>query len=307
MRNREQSQINRRTVLGSSLALGFGVPRGTFSQTTPASPTTDDQYAHPEMLIDVAWLASRLDDPSVLLVGFIFDAGHIPGSVQIDWPALEVTDTTDDSLAAWQEEVERLMTGLGIARDVTVVVYDEGSLFAARLWWVLHYLGHGDVRVLNGGLAAWREAGIEVEVNGPEPPTAADVPYRGVVQPDAIAQVVEVEASLGDDGVAIVDARTADEYTEGHTPGAVNINFPLNALPDAPKFWKPASELRELYEAAGVTPDRHVIPYCSTGVRSAVTYFSLRLIGYENVSLFTGSWAEWSSRPDLPVTTGNEP
>jgi len=312
MHRHVRSRFTRRAIFGAGLGLGLGAPHTTFGQATPgASPVAGDDYAHPEMLVDIPWLEANGDDPPVILVGFMpaddFAQGFIPNSVQIDWPDLEVTDTTNDSLAAWQVEVERKLTNLGISRESTVVAYDEGSLFAARMWWVLHYLGHTDVRVLDGGLPAWQAAGHELEVDAPEPPNPADVPYRGDAQPDVIAQVAEVEVGLDDDGVVIVDARTADEYAEGHIPGAVNVNYPLNALPEPPKFWKPAGELKRLYGDAGVTTEKHVIPYCSTGVRSAVTCFSLRLIGHENVSLFTGSWAEWTSYPELPITTGDMP
>lgn len=107
--------------------------------------------------------------------------------------------------------------------------------------------------------------------------------------------------------VVVLDVRPELEYAAGHIPGAVHVEFTTNALPDAPKFWKPAAELRALYEAAGVTPDQRVIPYCTTGVRSAVTYFTLGLLGYDDVALFTGSWAEWSAHPELPKATGTAP
>ncbi|MGI8964026.1 MAG: sulfurtransferase [Thermomicrobiales bacterium] len=312
MRRQGRSRFSRRQMLGASLAMGFSGLHVTFAQSIPgASPTADDAYALPEMLADVDWLETHVDDPDMVVVALTpreeFERGHIPGSRQIDWPALEATDTTDDSLAAWRGDVERTITELNITPAMTVVAYDEGTLFAARLWWVLHYLGHDDVRVLNGGLPAWQAAGNEVEIGSGGTDFPATEPYVGDPRPDVIAQVDEVVDSLDDPDVAIVDARTADEYAEGHVPGAVNVNFPLNALPEAPRFWKPAGELRAMYEEAGVTPDKHVIPYCSTGVRSAVTYFTLRLIGYARVSLFTGSWAEWTSYPDLPVTTGDQP
>ncbi|MDQ3657649.1 MAG: sulfurtransferase [Chloroflexota bacterium] len=311
MNRHHPHRSTRRAVLGTGLALGLGGGRAVHAQATPgASPVADTGYARPEMLVDAIWLCDQLDDPSVLAVGLMpagtFADGAIPGSMQIDWPDLEVTDTSDDSLAAWQATVEDHLTRLGLTRDRTVVAYDEGTLFAARLWWVLHYLGHERVHVLNGGLPAWIEAGYEVATGQPAL-VAADEPYVGAAQPDALAQVPEVEAAIGDADTVIVDARTPDEYAAGHVPGAVNINYPLNAEPDAPKFWKPAGDLKRLYGEAGVTPDRWVIPYCSTGVRSAVTSFTLWLIGYDDVSLFTGSWAEWTLDPERPVTTGDAP
>ncbi len=122
-----------------------------------------------------------------------------------------------------------------------------------------------------------------------------------------LAPLADVEAALGREDVVFVDARTPDEYAAGHLPGAVNVNYPLNAEPEAPRFWKSTEALSALYAAVGVTPDKRIIPYCSTGVRSAVTWFTLRMIGFPDVALFTGSWAEWSAHPELPVTTGPQP
>jgi len=313
MSRNEAHRATRRTVLGAGLTLGLtrGVRRDVVAQATPgASPPPGAEYARPELLVDVDWVRERRDDPSVLVVGLMpaetFAQGAIPGSVQIDWPDLEVTDASDDSLAAWRATVEERLTGLGLTRERTVVTYDEGTLFAARLWWVLHYLGHERVHVLNGGLPAWVAAGHEVAAGDPSP-VAAEGQYVGDPRPEVLAQVPEVEAAIDDGETVIIDARTPDEYAAGHIPGAVNVNYPLNAEPEAPRYWKPASELKRLYGEAGVTPDRPVIPYCSTGVRSAVTWFTLHLMGYDDVALFTGSWAEWSLDPARPVTTGDAP
>lgn len=314
MNRHDPYRSTRRTVLGAGLILGAGLTRtglATPADSTPvASPVAGEGYARPEMLVDANWVKDRLNDPSVLLVGLmsagIFAEGAIPGSVQIDWPDLEVTDTSDASLAEWRAAVEARLTDLGLTRERTVVAYDDGTLFAARVWWVLHYLGHERVHVLDGGLPAWIAAGNETVMDAPEP-APADGPYVSMVRSEALAQVVETETAIGDANTVIVDARTPDEYAAGHVPGAVNLNFPLNAEPEAPKFWKPADALRQLYAEAGVTPDWRVIPYCSTGVRSAVTFFSLRLIGHDDVSLFTGSWEEWILDPERPVTTGDAP
>ena len=108
--------------------------------------------------------------------------------------------------------------------------------------------------------------------------------------------------------MVFVDARRfEDEYALSHIPGAINVPFMANAEAEGPKRWKSAAELRAMYEDAGVTADRPVIAYCATGVRSAVTYFTLRQLGYEDVAVFTGSFAEWSSDPSRPVTAGPTP
>ncbi len=310
----DNCRSTRRAVLGTGIILGLASARTSVSAQAIASPEASPDagtgYARPEMLVDTGWLRDHLDDPMLRVVALMpaetFGQGAIPGSVQIDWPDLEVTDTSDALLAEWQVAIEERLTTLGLTREQRIVVYDEGTLFAARLWWVLHYLGHDGMHVLNGGLPAWTAAGNDVSTDNPTPIASAD-PYQSTVQPDALAQVLDVEAAIDDPDTMIVDARTPDEYAAGHIPGAVNVNYPLNAEPETPKFWKPAEDLKRLYAEAGVTPERRVIPYCSTGVRSAVTWFTLRLIGFDEVSLFSGSWAEWTLDPERPITTGDAP
>ena len=301
--------------LGASMLLeGFGTRRSGAQGTPAASPTGERGYARPEMLIDAQSLKDLLGDPRLLIIGFMpaaeFAKRQIPASVQLDWPAIEVTDTSDESMRAWSDRVRQMLADLGVSRDRRIVTYDAGTLFAARLWWVLHYLGHEDQQVLNGGIAAWQAAGGQVE-GGDAGPAAqgrsGTTLEEASLRPDVLASREEVRARLEDSAVALVDARTAEEYVAGHIPGAVNVNFPTNAAPEAPKVWKSAEDLRAMYAAVGVTPGKRIIPYCTTGVRSAVTAFTLRLIGYEDVGLYTGSWKEWSAYPELPIATGEQP
>jgi thiosulfate/3-mercaptopyruvate sulfurtransferase len=295
------------TILLSLIVIASTATVASAQQATPSPSPTANEYAHPELLTDAKWLRAHLSDPNLRVVALTpadeFAKAHIPGAAQIDWPDLNVTDTSDPSIARWQGEVEQKLTALGITPDSTVVIYDDGTLYSARLWWVLNQLGHKDAHIFNGGLGAWTAAGGQTE-SGPSTVEPAAEPYKGKPNPDAIAPLDEVKDKVDDSDYVLVDARTPEEYRDGHIPGAVNVNFVENALPNNPKYWKPAAELRALYEDAGVTPDKTVIPYCSTGVRSAVTFFTLTLLGYPHVSLYTGSWEEWSQHPELPVETG---
>ncbi len=307
----ERRDLSRREFLAALaavplLAACVGEPVDTAGGLAPlratTSPADSADYARADMLVSAEELAGMIGQEGVRVVALQpaeeFQRLHIEGAAQIDWPALEVTDTSDASLERWRADVERKLGALGIASEHEVVVYDAGTLFAARLWWVLHYLGHEKKRVLNGGLAAWRASAGQTATSAAAP---SEVGYSGVTQPDAVAQLSEVEDSLEDEGVVRLDARSPEEYAAGHLPGAVNVQYTTNAMESSPKLWKPQAELRAMYEQAGAMSERRVIPYCSTGVRSAVTYFTLRLIGYEDVALFTGSWAEWSRHPELPV------
>lgn len=298
-----------RRLLALLIAITLAGPASTAIAVETATPAALDGYAHTEWLVDGEQLQELLAMREAVKVVALtaaedFAAGHIPGAVQIDWPALEIVETGDQRVTSWRAEVEAILTELGISPDDTVVVYDGGTLYGARLWWILDQLGHTDKRILNGGLPAWITAGGNVESGAPTVAPAPE-PYAGKPNDDVIATIDEVQAIVDGEAEAIlVDARRPDEYEAGHVPGAVNVPFTLNASAEDPRTWKSVEELRAMYAEAGVTPDQWVVPYCTTGVRSAVTYFTLRLIGFERVSLFTGSFKEWSSDSSRPIETG---
>ena len=278
----------------------------------PARAVTlaESGYAHAGLLVDTTWLKAHLNDSDVKVIALTgsseFRSGHIPGAAQIDWTDLGLADTSDASIRHWQADIEHKLARLGISRSDTVLIYDDGTLYAPRLWWILDQLGHQDKRILNGGLVAWMNASGKIE-KGASTVHPVTKPYKGTSNATALASLNEVKAVLDDPNVVLVDARTPAEYVKGHIPGAINIPFIDNAVATAPKVWKSREDLRAMYEAAGVTPDKTVIPYCSTGVRSAATYFTLTLLGYPHVSLYTGSWDEWSKHPDLRTSIGQKP
>lgn len=274
--------------------------------TPIASPAaTPGGYAHPDWLADPAWLDQHLHDHNLIVIALTpadeFAKGHIDGAVQVDWPDLALTESAQ--IDTWRSQMETLFTKLGVERADTVVIYDGGTLYAPRLWWILYQLGQQDIRILNGGLPAWAAAELPL-ATGAASPTAASVPYRGTPNDAAIATVDQVVAALKDPNTVLVDARTKDEYDQGHIPGAVLFPFDQVATAESPHVWKSADELQEEFAALGVTPDKQVIPYCSSGVRSAALYFTLRLIGYEHVSLFSGSYDEWTADPARPIEKG---
>ena len=268
--------------------------------TTPVAPAAG--YAHPEWLADPAWLSQHINDDSLSVIaltpGDEFAGGHIPGAVQVDWPDLALSESAQ--IDAWRSQMEAWLTDLGIERSDTVVIYDGGTLYAPRLWWILYQLGHQDIRILNGGLSAWTDAGQALET-GAVTPESAPEPYIGEPNDEAIATVDEVVAAVDDPATVLVDARTPDEYAQGYIPGAALFPFTEVAEPGQPPVWKSAEQLHAEFAALGVTPDKQVIAYCSTGVRSAALYFTLRLIGYDNVALFSGSYAEWTADPSRPI------
>ncbi len=310
------SRFDRRRVIatGGALVAGLAVgPGRVVALQDPGSATPVAMSARPDdVLISAPDLALAVARPEPPVIVALVDreahlAAHIAGARQVDGPELELPGTTADTIAAWDRSVRPILTRLGVTPLADVVVYDGGSLFAARLWWLLEYLGHERKRVIDGGLPAWVASEQPTE-SGDAP--ASDLPSDPQPYPDTatdasrLATRDEVFAALGDPAVVLVDARGPEEYLAGHIPGAVMIPYPTNARPDEPRTFLSPDELVALYAEAGVTPDRRVIPYCSTGVRSAVTYQALRLAGFPDVGLYSGSWAEWSADPELPVETG---
>ena len=278
-------------------------------------------YANPELLIDPPELARRLEtgaaagatpgtagETPVLLdlrPAEAFAAGHVPGAAHLDLFGLSLIDTDPAPLAAFLWIIAHLLTSRGVDAARPVVVYDEQSgIRAARAFWFLEFFGHPDARLLDGGFGAWGRAGLPVTREA-EAPAKGDWEVGG---DDArLATWRQVSERLERADVAILDTRSDAEYCGalvrarrgGAIPGAVHIEWTRNLDEDG--AFKPAADLRAMYETAGVTPDKEVVSYCQGGYRAAHGYFALRLLGYPRVRNYLGSWKEWGDREDLPI------
>ncbi len=234
-----------------------------------------------------------------------FAVSRIAGAVHIDLWGVSLIDTSAAPLRAFMWMIGHLFSLRGVTPDRPVVLYEEQSgIKAARVFWFLEYLGHPNVRVLDGGLPAWTRAGLPVTTAVTTPTPSS---WHGDPDSSRLATWEQVLERLDQAGTAIVDTRSPGEHTGavvrakrgGAIPGAVNLEWTNNLTPEG--MFKSETELRAMYSAIGVTPDREVVTYCQGGYRAAHTYLALRILGFSRIRNYTGSWKEWGDREDLPV------
>jgi thiosulfate/3-mercaptopyruvate sulfurtransferase len=257
----------------------------------------------------VALAAALVTDASPLVIDLrpaeAFAIGHIAGAVHLDLWGVSLIDTDDAPLRAFMWMIGHLFSLRGVTPDRPVIVYEEDSgVRAARAFWFLEYLGHPDVKILDGGMRAWKAAGLPVTTDVTAPVPSA---WHGTADPSKLATWREVAERLANPDVAILDTRSDAEYygetvrakRGGAIPGAVHLEWTRNLTPEG--TFKPAADLKAMYEAAGVTPDREVVTYCQGGYRAAHAYAALRVLGYPRVRNYTGSWKEWGDRDEVPI------
>jgi thiosulfate/3-mercaptopyruvate sulfurtransferase len=280
----------------------------------------ENGYAKP-VLVTGDWLADHLNDENVVVAEVdenpdLYDEGHIPGAIKLHWRD-DLQDPVERDLLE-KAEVERLLAGRGISNSDTLILYgDRNNWFAAYAYWYLKIYGHEDVRILDGGRQKWIDE---------DRPLTTDVPHRDARQYMAKERDESLRAyreavrdAIAAPDKALVDVRSPQEYSgdliappgyeqegaqrAGHIPSAQSIPW-AQAVRDDGTF-KPAAELRRLYEGKGLTPDKQVTAYCRIGERSAHTWFVLReLLGYEDVKNYDGSWTEWGNLVDVPIERG---
>lgn len=269
-------------------------------------------YANPQLLVTPADLAQKIDAGVPLLIldvrsADLFATGHIPHAIHIDLWGVSLIDTDPAPLKAFMWMIDHVLNLRGVDASTPVVIYDSDSgVRAARVFWFLEYLGHPSVQVLDGGFLAWAAARLPVTQQADAPRKTT---WTGTPDDCRLATWRDVQARIGSGDAVLLDTRSDDEHAGrlvrarrgGAIPGAVHIEWTNNLGPDG--TFRPAGELRRMYESAGVTPDKEVVAYCQGGYRAAHAYLALRLLGYPRVRNYTGSWKEWGDREDLPIET----
>lgn len=260
----------------------------------------------PPLVLDVRWTLGAADPRGD------HDAAHIPGSRYVDL-ATELSGPGDPAAGRHPLPEPHVFattaTGWGIGPETAVVVYDDsGGMAAARLWWLLRWIGHDAVRLLDGGLAAWRASGGEVESGSDEVAVPSATPL--VARTGSMATVTAAEIVAGGVGV-LLDARAGERFrgevepidpVAGHIPGARSVPTAGNLAPDG-TFRSPA-ELRARFEDAGVTAGEPVVTYCGSGVTAAHELVAIEVAGLgARAALYPPSWSGWVADPDHPVAT----
>jgi len=267
-----------------------------------------------ELLVTNPWLAAHLEERGVRIVdtrkGDDYEKAHIPGAVR--YPAPITPFLKENGRVPSPDKFATLMSEMGVGDESLVIAYDDGSnLFAARLWWVLSYYGHRQMRLLNGGWDLWIAEGRDVTSVPASPGPARFTPK---IDESWIAECEQVRAAIENPACAILDVRADKEWTGadpmgtkrgGHIPSAVHLDW-RETIDQVSKRFKPSSALHEMFARIGLEPQKEVITYCQGGIRAAHAAFALRLAGYDRVRNYERSWSEWGNREDLPIESLQE-
>jgi thiosulfate/3-mercaptopyruvate sulfurtransferase len=278
------------------------------------------EYAHPEALVTTEWLAEHLNDPKVRIIEsnedvLLYDTGHIPGAVHVDWRR----DLNDQTVRDYvnPEGFAELASRIGITPETTVVFYgDKSNWWASYALWVFTLFGHKDLRLANGGRDKWvaekrpltREVPKYAPTNYPVPPKRAD---------DVIRAFYEEALEQSKAGKPLIDVRSPGEFKGdvthmpeypqegvlrgGHVPSAKSVPWKTAVNEDG--TFKAVEALRKIYiENLGFEPTEPTVVYCRIGERSSHTWFVLtKLLGFNDVKNYDGSWTEWGNKVRAPI------
>ncbi len=275
------------------------------------------EYANPNALVDTDWVEAHADDENVAIVEVdedvtAYEKGHIPGAISIDWEN-ELHDIPRREFVS-SERLARLLGEKGIGTDQTIVLYSgNNNWFASYAYWLFQYRGVENVKLLNGGRKKWE---LESRLLNQDVPARTPTTFEiGPEKPELRIFRDEVVRRV-EQGGAWVDVRSPEEFrgellapphlpqeqaqVPGHIPGAANVTWSKTVNEDG--TFKTPDELRELYEAEGITPDKDVVTYCRIGERSSHSWFVLReLLGFAEVKNYDGSWTEYGSLVGVPI------
>ncbi len=276
-------------------------------------------------LVETDWLEERLSAPGLIIMDASWAVGgdtksphelyldaHIPGALYFDIDELSDTTTSLPHMLPPSEKFASRMRKMGVGDGMKVVVYDARGFYSApRAWWMFRVMGHDDVAVLNGGLLKWRAEGRPLEKG--QPGTRSDRHFTARKNSALVRDIDDMRTAVSSGHPQIVDARSKGRFEGrelelrpvprlGHMPGAKNV--PFGSLLNADGTMKRSDQLRQAFKEAGIDPEKPVITSCGSGVTACILSLGLAVLGNEHAAVYDGSWAEWSSAPNAPVTVG---
>src|SRR5215475_1274379 len=294
-------------------------PRPSIIRAQPKQ--TAELKVRSEMLVSTDWIAKHINDREVFVIHVAadrkhYDDGHLPGARFLSSKEILTTRSGVANELPAVADLRKTFEQLGVGDTGRIVIYGENSgLLAARAYFTLDYLGHGDrAALLDGGIEKWKAEKLPVETRPVNPKPAKFTPRprpQIVAELDAMRDLSRTAANDADAKVSIVDARPEEQYVgnqtqrTGHIPGATNVYWLTHLLSRENPTMKPASELNKIYEAAGLKAGQKVITYCNTGMQASHAYFTLKYLGYD-VRMYDGSFSEWSSAEGAQVVKGKE-
>lgn len=279
---------------------------------------------HAELLVSTDWLASHLNDPKIVVLHIArerahYDQGHIPGARFIAWNELTTTRNGLQNELPTVEELQKLFERVGASDETRLVLYgDNAPLSAARAYFTLDYLGHGNhAALLDGGIEKWKAEQRALSTDAPQVKVAHLTPHprpQVVVDLKTMVELSKAAANNTSSSTTLLDARPAEDYTgargggsarSGHIPGAENLHWLQIVTSKEQTTLRPVEELRKIYEAAGVPSDGKIVTYCGSGVQASYAYFVAKYLGYD-AAMYDGSFSEWSKTEGTPIVTGKE-
>ena len=242
--------------------------------------------------------------------------GHIAGAINISRPDIRSKSYPFGGMMATRDSIALMLGSKGVSGEHLLLLYDgRGGVEATRLWWVLRRYGHRNVKILDGGLLEWKDAGYLLSKSIPKM-RVTEFSFTENRSEQLCANLDTLIKAMNDTNYVIIDTRTKEEFTgekqktgafkAGRIPNSVWIDWSQNIDYYGTQKFKNEQKMRELYEWFGVTKDKRIVTYCHSGTRSSHTAFTLsHLLGYPNVHNYDGSWIEWSYHEELPMDSGH--